>query len=94
MNNVFSEIGINAVDFVQISATFFLTMLIFFAVKNKRYRWLNMLCLITLILQCLLFILFREGLTVKFFAILMLTTTLIVEVTVKKLRKQNGNLLQ
>lgn len=37
MDTFFSEIGIRALDFVQISTGFILTMLVFFGVKEKRY---------------------------------------------------------
>ena len=87
MDSFFSEIGISAVDFVQISATFILTMLIFFGVKHKKYRWLNYFLLLTFALQSIFFILFHDGLNVKLFAALMLMSTLIVEVVVTRRRK-------
>ncbi len=84
MFNVLSEVGIHVLDFIQISAVFLLTMLLFFGIKKKRYFWLRTFSLVTLTLQCLLFILFRAGLGIKIFAFLMLLTTLIVKVTVDK----------
>ena len=84
MNSVFSEIGISALDFIQISAGFLLTMLIIFGVKTRKYFWLNYLMLPTFVLQCLLIIRFRDGLPVKVFATLMLITTLIVTTVVKR----------
>lgn len=87
MSNVFSEIGIGVLDFVQISAGFLLTMLFLFGIKNKKYFWLNYLLLLILTLQCLLLILFGDGLPVKLFAALMLTTTLIIEVVINRRRK-------
>jgi hypothetical protein len=87
MSNVFAELGIEARDFIQISASFLLTMLLFFGIRNKKYFWLNYLLLVTLALQCLLFILFRDGLPIKIFAVLMLTTTFIVEVVTNRRKK-------
>ena len=83
----FSEIGISALDVVEISASFVLTMLIFFGIKDKKYRWLNYSSLGTFVLLCILFILFRNGLNVKLFAALMLMSTLIVEAVVTRRRK-------
>jgi hypothetical protein len=87
MSHVFAEMGIEARDFIQISASFLLAMLLFFDIRNKKYSWLNYLLLVTLALQCLLFILFRAGLSIKIFAVLMLTTTFIVEVVTNRRKK-------
>ncbi len=87
MDNVYSEIGIAAWDFVQISIGFLLTMFIFFGVSHKKkYLWLNYLCLITFTLQCLFLILFRNIPPLSLFAVLMLMTVVIVEVIVNKRR--------
>ncbi len=86
MDSFFSEIGIRAVDFVQISAGFWLTMLVFFGVKDKRYFWLNYFLLVTFGLQCIFFVLLHDG-NVRFFAALMLMSTLIVEGVVTRKRK-------
>jgi hypothetical protein len=79
MESVFSEIGIPALDFIQISAVFLLTMLNFFALRDKKHRWVKYGSLLVFILQCIFIILFRDGLTVKFFAALMLISVLIVQ---------------
>jgi hypothetical protein len=84
MSNVFSETGISALDFIQVSALFLLTMLFFFGLRNKKHFWLHTFSLLLLVLQCVLLILFRAGLTIKIFAALMLLTTLIVETVTKK----------
>jgi len=86
MYNGFSEIGINVWDFIQISAVFILTMLLFFGIRNKKYFWLHTFSLLLLVLQCMLVILFRDGLSIKIFAGLMLMTTLIVEAVVNRQR--------
>lgn len=87
MSNICSEIGNDALDFVGISATFLLTMLIFFGVRHKKHHWLNYLALISFIPLCLINILFRDGLPIKIFAALMLMTTIIVETVVNRTRK-------
>lgn len=87
MNNIFSEIGAPAWDFIHISALFLLTMLTFLGVRDKKYFWLNYLLLLILVLQCLLVIWFRGGLPLKLFATLMLATTLIIEAVVGMRRK-------
>lgn len=79
MDRVFSEVGISALDFIQISTGFLLTMLFFFGLRAKRHVRLNYFILTVFALQGLIIIFFRGGLTVKLFAALMLTTTLIVE---------------
>ena len=86
MSNGFSELGIDVLDFIQISVVFLLTMLLFFGIKKKRHFWLHTFSLVLLTLQCLLFILFRDGLRIKIFAFLMLLTTLIVEAAANKRR--------
>lgn len=87
MDSFFSEIGIRALDFFQISTGFVLIMLIFFGVKDKRYFWLNYLLLLIFALQCIVIALFHDGLPVKLFAALMLISTLTVEGVVIKRRK-------
>ncbi len=87
MSKVFSEIGTDIWDFIQISVGFILTMLVLFGIKNKKHFWINYLSLLTLTLQCILLILFKDELNIKFFAALMLTSTLIVEFVVIRGRK-------
>jgi hypothetical protein len=84
MSGVFSETGISVLDFIQISALFLLTMLLFFGIRNKKHFWLHTLSLLILSLQCTLLILFKGGLTTKIFAALMLMTTLIVETVISR----------
>jgi hypothetical protein len=81
MENLFSDIGIRPLDFIQIAATFLLTMLWFFGVKGERRFWPNFI-LVVFTLQCLIFILFGEGLQIKFFAGLMLISTFVVRALV------------
>jgi len=90
MENFFSEIGISALDFVQISTVYCLTMLIFFALRDKRHRWLRYSSLSGFILQCVLFILFHDGLPVKIFSALMLISALLVQAIVTKRRKSEA----
>jgi len=86
MEGFLLEIGIRALDFVQISAGFILTMLVFFSATAKKHVWLNYVLVVTFTLQCIFFILFHEG-NVRFFAALMLLSTLIVECVVTLRRK-------
>ena len=88
MDKFFLQSGIRVIDFVQISTGFLLTMLCFFAAKDKRY--LNKVLLMIFVLLCSFSILFHEGLAVKLFAALMLVSTLIVEVVVSKKRNLNA----
>lgn len=78
MNKFLAELGIPAVGFIQISAVFLLTMLVFFSVKNKKYFWLNYFLLATFALQSIFIVLFHDGLRVKVFAALMLISVLAV----------------
>lgn len=87
MEGSFSEIRQDALEFVQVSAGFLLTMLIFFGVSGKKHRWLKYSTTISMILQCLLIILFRGGLMVKLFAALMVISILSVESIVTRRRK-------
>jgi uncharacterized membrane protein YhfC len=86
MNTFFSEFGIRAMDFVQISSGFLLTMLVFFSVKERKHFWLNYSLLITSGLQCIFFILFHDG-NVRLFAALMLMSTLVVEGIITRRKK-------
>jgi hypothetical protein len=83
MDGVFSEIGIPAWDFVQVSAMFLLTMLLIFGPKNRTFQWLSYFMLAIFALQCLLFIAFRDGLRVKLFGALMLTSALLIVAVTK-----------
>jgi hypothetical protein len=87
MDNFFSEIGIRAFDFIYISAFFLATMLNFLVLKDKKHRWINYGMLAIFALQCLIYILFHDGGRVKFFAALMLISTLIIQVVVSRRRK-------
>jgi len=82
MSSVFLEIGSDVWDFVGISVFFLLTMLYFFGAKNKKQLRLSYIMLLILALQSVLLILFKDGLPIKLFAALMLTTALIVEVVI------------
>ncbi|HZN05663.1 MAG TPA: hypothetical protein VFB65_02715 [Pyrinomonadaceae bacterium] len=88
MDKVFSQTASGPIDFIAISAVFLLTMLCFFALKDKRY--LNTMLLVVFVLLCVLSIVFHEGLTLKLFAALMLVSTLIVEVLVTRKRNMNA----
>jgi hypothetical protein len=85
MDSFFSEVGIRAIDFAQISTLHVLTLLVFFGARDK--KWLNYFLLVTFVLQCLFFIVFSDELNVKLFAALMIVSTLTVEVIVARRRK-------
>jgi hypothetical protein len=87
MSSLFSQMGIPAVDFVEISAFFLLTMLIFFGLRDKKHRWLRYYILIVFVLLCLPYILFGRGLILRIFAALMLLSTLVVEAAVVRRRR-------
>jgi hypothetical protein len=72
------ELGIQPTDFIQISASFVLTMLVFFGLKERKHIWLNRFLLATFALQCIFMILFHAGLNVKLFAGLMLISVVTV----------------
>ena len=84
MFNFSSEFGIRAIDFVQLCAGFILTMLCFFAARDKKH--LNMFLLLLFTVQCGFLIVFHEGLLVKLFAALLLLSTLIIEFAMPKKR--------
>jgi hypothetical protein len=90
MNSFFSEIGIRALDFIQISTLFVLTMAVFFGVKDKKYAWLNYFLLLTFILHCMFFMLFGHEINVKLFAALMLISVVTVEAVVSRTRKMES----
>jgi hypothetical protein len=77
MQTLFSNLGIAPLDFVQISASFLLVMALVFGDKSARRFWTNFMHVV-FAFQCLLLILFAEGLTPKLFAGLMLFSTLII----------------
>lgn len=90
MDNFFAEIGIAPLDFIHISASFLMTMLILLAKEIRKHRWLSYLMLPTFVAQCLLVIGTRETLQAKIFATLMLTTTLIVATVVWRRKRLKG----
>ena len=89
MDKFFLQSGLRAIDFFVISTGFLLTMLCFFAAKDKRN--LNRMLLLLFALLCTFSILFHEGVAVKLFAGLMLLSTVVVEVVVSKKRNVNAS---
>ena len=79
MQSLFSKLGIAPLDFLQISASFLLVMALLFSEKSRRYFLTNFMHVVFAV-QCLLIIIFREGLTPKLFAALMLFSTLIIRI--------------
>lgn len=90
MDSFFSEIGISPVDFVYIWAVFVTTMAAFFGLK-KKHVWLSYFMTGIFILNCLVLIVFRQGLNVRLFAALMLLSVITVEVAVTLLRKRSAS---
>jgi hypothetical protein len=88
MESIFSEIA--PLDFIEVSTLFLLAMIIFLGVKNRKYLWLNYLLLVVFFLQWVIIVTFREQLTTKLFATLMLATTIIVELVIKRRRGLSG----
>jgi hypothetical protein len=81
------ELGIQPMDFIQISASYVLTMLVFFGLRERKHLWLHCFLLATFALQCIFMILFHAGLNVKLFAGLMLLSAVtIVSVSSRKNR--------
>ena len=80
------EIGTPVLDFIGISATFVL-MLVFFGVKNKKHAWAHYLVLISFVGQCLIIIIFHEGLYIKAYAVLMLISVILIEGFTRSRRK-------
>ena len=91
MNSLFSEIEIRALDFIGISAAFVLIMVVFFGIKKRTHTWLVYFLSATFVLQCIFIIVFRDGITLRLFATLMLVSTVIVEVVVTRKRKLEVN---
>ena len=84
MESLFTEWGIRASDFIQISATFFFTLLVYFKLRDKKFLWLNRLLLIAFTLECEFMMSFRTELNTKAFAGLMLLSVIIAETAVIK----------
>ena len=79
VEKLWAETGIAFSDFLQISVMFLLTMLVFFSSNGKRVRWLNTFLLIIFAVQCAFVAVFRPGVNVKVFALLMLLSVLVIE---------------
>jgi len=77
MDGLFTKVGIDPLDFVQIAVGFLLVMILVFGEKGGR-RVLTNFMHVVFALQALLIIAFRPGMTPKLFAGLMLLSTLIV----------------
>ena len=74
---MFSNLGIAPLDFVQIVAGFLLVMALVFGDRSRR-RFLTNFMHVVFAFQCLLIIVFRDGLTPKLFAGLMVFSTVII----------------
>lgn len=90
MDNFFAEIGITPLDFVTISASFLMTMLILLAREIRGRRRLGYFMVTIFVAQCLFFIAARDTLETKIFATLMMMTTLIVATVMWKGRRLEG----
>jgi hypothetical protein len=62
-------------------------MLNILVLRDKKHRWLDYGMLAIFVLQCLFYILFHNGVRVKFFVALMLMSSLIIQVVVSRRRK-------
>jgi hypothetical protein len=83
METLFSRDSITALDFMQLAATFVLTMAVFFGQKNRRH-WLNVFFIGVFILHWLNAMVFKPVPT-KLLVTLLLMSVLIVEiVTVRR----------
>ncbi|MCA1576037.1 MAG: hypothetical protein LC794_01580 [Acidobacteria bacterium] len=93
MRNLFSNLGIASLDFVQISASFLVVMLLVFNHTTRRHFWTNFVHVV-FALQCLLIIIFRADLTPRFFAALMLFSTVIIRVILARRTDNVSNRLR
>jgi len=87
MDSFFSKVGISAFDFIYLSAFYLAAMFNFFALKEKKQRWLARGSLVIFALQCLIYILFHDGLNLKLFAGLMLVSALTIQAIVTRRRR-------
>jgi hypothetical protein len=90
MDSFFSRVGISPFDFIYLSAFYLAAMFNFFALKEKKQRWLARGSLVIFALQCLIYILYHDGLNVKLFAGLMLVSALIIQGVVARRRRLEG----
>lgn len=88
MQSLFSDGGFSLVYFIEISATYILTMIFFFDQKAyRKSKWVHHLGV------CLLFVwwilaLISQTLVTKMFATLMLVSLIVVEVTIRRKRRR------
>jgi hypothetical protein len=92
MQSLFSNLGIAPLDFVQISASFLLVMALVFNHTTRRHFLTNFMHGL-FAFQCLLMFIFREGLTPKFFAALMLLSTVIIRLILARRNDHVSNRL-
>lgn len=83
MKTFFTYTGIQLIDFLQVAASFVLTMSFLFGEQSGRRFWLNFMHVVFAI-QCLLLILFSETLAPGFFAALMLLSTIIIRTVIAR----------
>jgi hypothetical protein len=83
VQSLFSNLGIAPLDFVQISASFLLVLALVFNHTTRRHLLTNFMHVV-FAFQCLLIIIFREDLTPKFFAALMLFSTVIIRIVLAR----------
>lgn len=87
MEEIFSATGISVFDFIKFSTYFFITMLVFLGIKDKRYNWLNYLLIGAYALTWIISLVSHKPPATKLFATLLMMTIAIVEVVVMRKRK-------
>jgi hypothetical protein len=88
MDKIFSDSGLSLKFFIEISATFILTMLMFLDQKvYRRSKWVHHLSFCGLVGWWVLALAF-ETLETKMYATLMLMTVVVVETVIRRKRKQ------
>ena len=83
MQTIFPSLGITPLDFLQIAAGFLLVLALVLSDATRRHFLANFMHGV-FALQCLLIIIFREGVTPKLFAGLMLFSTVIIRLVLAR----------
>ncbi len=87
MQSLFSENGLSLTYFIEISATYILTLLLFFDQKVfRKSKWLHHSGVLLLIIWWIL-ALISQTLATKMFATAMLVSFTIVEIAIRRKRK-------
>jgi hypothetical protein len=90
MENILLDNEISLWDFIQSTVYFLQTMLVFFGLKDKKYRWVNHLLLGVFTIHWVVVLIIHKPLATKIFTTLLMVSIIIVELVITRMRKPDN----